>query len=165
MGHPGDQLAPRLLQPLLADAGLLQPPGGHGQLVADLLELRGTSRPGLESAALAEAAGVLAHGPRPPRERRADDERDAHRDDAGHRDDPEHDLEVVVGEEHRPRRADHAADHGQHRGERDDADLPAEGPVPHDPREGQPEQTGRPGPGGADPDDRPLVVRHRASHR
>ena len=26
-------------------------------------------------------------------------------------------------------------------------------------------QVGRPGPGGADPDDRPLVGRHRASHR
>ena len=37
--------------------------------------------------------------------------------------------------------------------------------VPHDPRDDQAQQAGRARPGGADPDDRPLVVRHRASHR
>ena len=157
---PRDELAPRRLQPLLALPRLLEPTGGLGQLVGELLELRGAARPRVEAAAVTEPSRVVAHRARPAGERHAHHRRDRQGHHPGDDDHPQHHGEVVVGEEHRARRADDGGHDRQHGGERDHGDLPSERPAAHGVRKRQSAEPGRACPRGPDAEDGELVMRH-----
>ena len=65
MGDPGDQLAARLLEPLLPLPGLGELAGGLRSSVAERAELGRAAHLGVVAAGLAEAARALVQLPRP----------------------------------------------------------------------------------------------------
>ena len=129
VGHPGDQLAARLLEPLLAVARLLQP--FTAVAASSSLTARGAPRAvaqlGLDHRPLSPSRRASSRRRRDhrraPCRRRARRPRTRRRPPAR----PEHDAEVVVGQEHRSCGADDAGhDASTTATTATSADLPAE---------------------------------------
>jgi hypothetical protein len=111
--HPGDELAPRPLDPLLPSPGLVEPLTHGLELVSEprqLLRRRGRDRRpcGLVGP---DAAGDVAERAAGAIDLLAEVQRGEHGDDPGTDQDHEQRLEVVGRDEHGLRR-DHGAEHG-----------------------------------------------------
>ena len=140
---PRHELAARLLQAMLAVAGLGESLVGRGQLGGELVELARPTTLGDDRAPVTDTSHVLAQGARPAHEGGGEHQGHEQRDDRGCGGDDQHDLTVVVVDEHPARDHLHGQEDGQRRDDADDRELPAQRPVAQGPARGQAQDADR----------------------